>query len=72
VLGLDHASTALKHFRHVNGWTSEQTSDYFRGVWALWRQRSQRDWTLDLSLLADYGIEPPTEAELAQGKDRWR
>ena len=63
---------AEKHLSQVNGWTAQQTRAYLHRVFALWKQRSQRTWTLDLSLLADYGVEPPSDEELRAAATRWK
>jgi hypothetical protein len=55
---------AERHLAEVNGWTAQQTRAYLHRVFAVWKQRSQRTWTLDLSLLAEYGVEPPTDVQL--------
>lgn len=48
---------AFAHLCKVNGWTSEVGHRYVKEQFAIWRQRSQHQWDVDLSLLQrDYGI----------------
>jgi hypothetical protein len=61
---------ARQHLANVNGWTRREAGMYVAAVMYEWAQRSKRDWRLDLSALADYGIEPPTAAELVSGRKR--
>ena len=48
---------AMAHLAEVNGWTEARASRYVEAQGAVWLQRSQHEWTLDLDALAQYG--PP-------------
>lgn len=63
-------SEAAAHLAAVNGWTLEETRRYLREERARWNRRNDIAWMLDLSVLAQYGIEPPTAAELEAGRVR--
>ena len=41
------------HLDRVNGWTPEQTTAHVTEAFRVWRERSQHQWTLDLSWLDD-------------------
>ena len=47
---------ALAHLATVNGWTTQQVEDHVAQESALFVQRSQYAWTLDLGGLLDYGV----------------
>jgi 5-methylcytosine-specific restriction endonuclease McrA len=47
---------AAKHLANVNGWTIEQTVAYIDECFAVWQQRSQWEWDLDIGYLAQLGI----------------
>ncbi|PRW62359.1 DUF5710 domain-containing protein [Actinopolyspora mortivallis] len=56
------AEAAFEHLRAVTGMSREQAEAHVDEAFALWRRRSARAWTLDLSLLTEAGItlaEPP-------------
>jgi hypothetical protein len=61
------ADLAREHLAQVNGWSSEVAERYIQKAFATWRSRSSRSWSLDISSLAAYGIEPALIAEA--GKD---
>jgi hypothetical protein len=42
---------AGQHLMRVNGWTRQQAYDHVQAAFALWEERSQQPWTLDLSHL---------------------
>jgi len=68
------ADLARQHLAKVNGWSPEVTDRYVQEAFAMWRLRSGRSWSLDISRLAAYGIDPAliTEASSASAKDRSR
>jgi hypothetical protein len=41
----------------VNGWSENDAQEYTQVALELWAARSQKEWTLDLSLLERFGIE---------------
>jgi hypothetical protein len=63
---------AAAHLAEVNGWTAQVTAGYIDAAFATWKRRSSRTWSLDLSVLAAYGIHPAiiAEANEASAKDR--
>lgn len=46
--------SAIKHMMQVNGWTREQTRQHIADAFIEWEQRSQYEWTLDLSWLEKF------------------
>ena len=44
---------ATRHLAKVNGWSSEQAEEYINQAFDIWRERSQHQWTLDLSWLKE-------------------
>jgi hypothetical protein len=60
---------AFAHLCAVTGMTTEQAEEHVEAAYALWRERSARDWTLDLSMLTTAGITlaPPPEAAARAG-----
>lgn len=48
---------ALKHFMKVNKLKKRQAEEYVDEAFKCWRERSKSEWTLDLSLLKQYGID---------------
>jgi hypothetical protein len=54
---------AAAHLAAVNGWTAQLTARYIEEAFALWEERSERTWSLDVSALAAYGIDPVVIAE---------
>ena len=44
----------LRQFMKVNGITRDQAIAYMKGEFALWRQRSQQEWSLNIDYLAEY------------------
>ena len=65
-------SQAEAHLAEVNGWTPAKAKAYVAAALATWRKRNRVDWTLDLSLLSEYDVEPPSEAELQASAARTR
>jgi hypothetical protein len=49
---------ALKHLMKINKLTKSEAEKYIQQAFQTWDQRSKKDWTLDMSLLKDYGIDP--------------
>jgi len=48
---------ASKHLAKVNNWSSDQVDKYVKEVFQNWKERSQHQWTLDLSWLEqEFGI----------------
>lgn len=45
-----------EHLSKVNGWTKAETNLYIEAVFEIWFQRSQKNWTLDLTLLDNCNI----------------
>jgi hypothetical protein len=56
----------LTHRAEVNGWTKAEVEAHAASERAAWSRRNAIDWALDLSVLAEYGIEPPSQ------RARWR
>lgn len=56
---------AFAHLCEVTGMTDDEAEAHIDAAFALWRDRSARDWTLDLSILTTAGITlaPPPERE---------
>jgi hypothetical protein len=56
---------AFAHLCAVTGITDAEAEAHIDAAFALWRDRSARDWTLDLSILTTAGITlaPPPEGE---------
>jgi hypothetical protein len=63
---------AAAHLAEVNGWTPQVTARYINQAFAVWEGRSARTWSLDVSALAAYGIDPAiiAEANGASANDR--
>jgi hypothetical protein len=54
---LGYGEQARAWLARVNEWDQARTEDYVDAVFAQWAARSQREWTLDLSLLGEcYGV----------------
>lgn len=49
----------LSWLREINGWKLSRARRYHDQALAVWLERSKHEWTLDLSGLAQYGIDPP-------------
>lgn len=48
----------LKHLMKVNGLNKKEAENYVKESFSIWRGRNQYHWTLDLSYLKRYGIDP--------------
>ena len=62
------AAEAEAHMRKVNHWSPQQFEDHKVAAGNQWMNRSKRNWTLDLSILENAGIElhkPPETSERA-------
>ncbi|MGH9214185.1 MAG: DUF5710 domain-containing protein [Acidimicrobiales bacterium] len=61
--------TAIRQLRRVNGWTTSRAEAHVTDAFAIWRARSAKDWTLDLSILTDAGVSlrPPPDASGRRG-----
>lgn len=46
----------FKHFIKINNIDKVEASDYINSVFKIWEKRSQKNWTLDISILKNYGI----------------
>lgn len=54
----DDDSIPRAHLAKARGWSEEQVDEHIRQAWDLWRHRSQFEWTMDLSILADTPVGP--------------
>jgi hypothetical protein len=54
---------AAAHLAEVNGWNPQVTAAYIDQAFAVWKDRSARTWSLDVSALTAYGIDPAIIAE---------
>jgi hypothetical protein len=50
---------ALAHLMKVNGWTEREAREHIRDAARLWNERSENEWTLDLSWLESQGVAVP-------------
>lgn len=57
---------ARAHLAAVNGWTAAVASRYVDEAFAVWSARSGRAWSLDVSALASYGVDPKIIAEATE------
>lgn len=55
---MGRAQDALCHLMNVNRWSEDQAVAYLESAFALWRERSEVSWDLDLSWLEELGITP--------------
>jgi hypothetical protein len=63
---------ASAHLAEVNGWTPQVADRYINQAFVVWGKRSDRAWSLDVSVLAAYGIDPATIAEASQASAKGR
>lgn len=49
---------ACRHLMKINGFSKKEAEKYIANAFVIWKNRSQQQWTLDLSLLKEYGIDP--------------
>jgi hypothetical protein len=54
---------AAAHLAEVNGWTPQVAAVYIDQAFAVWEERFARAWSLDVSALTAYGIDPAIIAE---------
>ena len=54
---------AAAHLAEVNGWTAHVAAVYIDQAFDVWIERSDRTWSLDVSALAAYGVDPRIVAE---------
>lgn len=47
---------AIKHMMSINKMKKKTIEDYLVKSFEKWRERSKKQWKLDISVLADYGI----------------
>jgi len=52
------ADQALTHLCAVTGMSGDEVSHHVHAVGELWTRRSQRAWTVDLSILTNAGVTP--------------
>ena len=52
---------AVARLALVNGWSRAEADRRVAEAFDRWRERSRRQWRVDLSALRDYGAEPPRE-----------
>lgn len=48
---------AIRHFMKVNQVSQKETKKYITKAFEKWAERSTKEWTLDISVLQEYGIE---------------
>jgi hypothetical protein len=56
---------AAAHLAEVNGWTPQVTAVYIDQAFDLWKERSDRTWSLDVSALVAYGLDQRVIAEVS-------
>ncbi len=49
-------AAAAQHLQRVNGWSPGQTKTHIGEAFAVWKERSERNWTLDLGILTTAGV----------------
>jgi hypothetical protein len=54
---------ARLHLEKVNGWTALVAARYVEEAFAIWRDRSTRAWSLDITALTDYGVDSVVNAD---------
>lgn len=47
----------LQHFMKINSISKKKALQYIKNCFKIWKQRSTKKWTLDLSYLKKYGLE---------------
>jgi len=48
---------AIQHFIKVNKISGKLAEKYIEQSFIIWRDRSSKEWTLDISILNDYGVD---------------
>jgi hypothetical protein len=61
---------AAEHLMKVNGWDDSQTRAHINEAFNEFNRRNEIRWILDFSILADYGVEPPSPEDLADAVAR--
>ncbi len=51
-----NSEKSINWLNKINNWTREETESYISIVFEIWYQRSQHQWSLDLSYLDNIGI----------------
>jgi hypothetical protein len=69
-----HEADAFAHLLAVTGMTPAQATRHIAAAFALWRTRSARAWTLDLSMLTAAGVTltPPPDDRAAAAEESLR
>jgi hypothetical protein len=57
---------AAGHLAKVNGWTAPVADKYIEKAFATWDMQSDRTWSLDISALDIYGIDPAVIADASR------
>lgn len=47
---------ALKHFMKVNSISKKKAEKYIAEAFMIWSKRSSKNWTVDISILKEYGV----------------
>ena len=47
---------AAEHLMQINGWSEDKTVEYINNAFDVWSLRSKSRWSLDISLLSQFGI----------------
>ena len=63
----EHGVRVRRHLAKVNGWSASEVERYVELVFAVWQQRCQHEWELDLSALDPYGVAPVVPESDAAG-----
>ncbi|MHB8492180.1 MAG: HNH endonuclease [Solirubrobacteraceae bacterium] len=61
---LERGEAARRHLMAVNKWTGGQALRHIEDALHTWDRRNLLNWTLELSLVDQYGVTPPSDAEL--------
>jgi hypothetical protein len=49
---------AIKHLCTVNGWSRNEAKMYIEASFEVWAMRSNKEWTVNIQALNDYGVVP--------------
>lgn len=55
----DEFETVLNHLASVNGWSRSQAQTYYQHAIHVWKERSQKSWVLNLSMLDGLAVQFP-------------
>ena len=47
---------AREHLAQVNGWTADEAGEYVTEAFRVWKERSEHEWTLDMTWLERLGV----------------